>query len=124
MYEYQSKEIKNYFELKEVVRKATSYFVGSFMLEMIMRRNEWENPETKTEFVKSFHQEYYGWDERCNEKLTRDKINCVIRIIESGMVEDALQYVIDGNDIKLRIPEVKECAEKTLSLIKSGKINY
>lgn len=45
MYEYESKKIKDYFELKDVCRKANSYFVGSFMLEMIMRRKEWENTD-------------------------------------------------------------------------------
>ena len=49
-HEYESKKIKDYFELKDVCRKATSYFVGAFMLEMIMCRKEWENPETKTSF--------------------------------------------------------------------------
>lgn len=124
MYEYESKKIKNYFELKDVCRKATSYFVGSFMLEMIMRRGEWENPETKTAFIESFHKEYFAWDDKCTVSKTRNKVNLVIRIIESRMVEDALQYVIDSNDRKMDIPEAKENAVETLARIKSGQIKY
>ena len=124
VYEYQSKKINKSFELKYIIRKATSYFVGSFTLEMLMRREEWENPETKTAFIESLHQEYFAWDERNTLAQTRNKVNCVIRIIESHMVEDAMRYIIDANDKKLGIPEVKECAEDTLARIESGKLKY
>ena len=124
MYDYTPKKIKNYFELKDVCRKATSYFVGSFMLEIIMRRKEWENPETKTAFIESFHNEYFAWDDKCTVSKIRNRVNLVIRIIESRMVEDALQYVIDSNDLKMDIPEAKENAIETLAHIKSGKVKY
>ena len=124
MYEYESKKIKDYFELKDVCRKATSYFVGSFMLDMIMRRKEWENPKTKTSFIESFHKEYLAWDENCKIERTRNRVNAVIRIIESGMVEDALQYVIDSNNRKMDIPEARENAIETLERIKSGELKY
>lgn len=119
-----SKEIKNHFELKEVCRRATSYFVGSFTLHLLMKRKEWENPETKTQFIKEFHEDCFGWDETCTLERTRNRVNCVIRIIESHRVEDALRYVLDANDLKLNIPEAKECAQYTLDLIESGKLKY
>lgn len=124
MYEYDIKPIKNHFELKDVCGKATSYFVGSFMLELIHRRNEWENPATKTAFVEDFHKEYFSWDNNCPIDRTRNRINCVIRIIHSKMVEDALQYVIDSNNKKMDIPEARENAKATLDLLKSGKLTY
>ena len=124
MYDYTPKKIRNHFELKDVCRKATSYFVGSFMLEIIMRRKEWENSETKTAFIESFHNEYFAWDAKCTVSKTRNRVNLVIRIIESRMVEDALQYVIDSNDLKMDIPEAKENAVETLARIKSGKVKY
>ena len=119
-----SKPIKNHFEMIDVCRKASSYFVGSFMLEMIKRRNEWENPATKAEFVESFHRSYFAWDETCSVERTRNRINCLIRIIEAKRVEDALQYVIDSNPEKMDIPEAKENARVTLELIRSGKLTY
>lgn len=124
MYEYESKMIKNHFELKEICRKATSYFVGSFMLEMIMRRSEWENPATKTAFIQDMYDQYFAWDEACSIAQIRNRVNCVIRIIESGLVEDALQYVIDSNPRKMDIPEAREAAEITLARIRSGKLQY
>lgn len=49
MYEYQSKKIADG-ELNDICRKATYYFIGSFMLEMIMRRKEWGKPRNKNIF--------------------------------------------------------------------------
>lgn len=119
-----SKEIANHFELIDICRKASSYFVGSFTLELIKRRSEWENPETKTKFIESFYQEYFAWDENITADKVRNKVNCVIRIIESHRVEDALQYVIDSNDLKMDIPQAKINAQETLKLIQSGKLEY
>ena len=124
MYEYESKRINNYFELIEVCRKATSYFIGSFMYEIIIRQAEWKNPNTKNDFVNDFHKSYFAWDEKHSISYTRIQINCAIRIIESDMVEDALQYVINANDKKIGILEAKENAIYTLNLIQEGKLKY
>lgn len=124
MYEYESKKIKRYSELVDVCRKATCYFVGSFTLELIMRREEWEDPKRKTAFIESFHKEYFAWDEEGGIARTRNRVNCVIRIIESRMVEKALQYVIDSNKRKMDIPEARECARETLARINSGELKY
>ncbi|MBO7319738.1 MAG: hypothetical protein J6V06_06955 [Clostridia bacterium] len=124
MYEYQSKPIKDYFELKRICGKATSYFVGSFMLEIIMRQEEWKNPETKTVFIENFHNEYFSWDKNHTIEKTRNKVNCVIRIIESRKVEDALQYVINSNELKMDISQARINAQETLNLITSGKLKY
>ena len=98
--------------------------MGSFTLELIKRRSEWENPETKPKFIESFYQEYFAWDENITADKVRNKVNCVIRIIESHRVEDALQYVIDSNDLKMDIPQAKINAQETLKLIQSGKLEY
>lgn len=124
MYEYQSKPISSYQEVVDVCRKATSYFVGSFMLEMIRRRKEWQNPKTKSAFIHSFHNEYFAWDENCSIDRTRNRVNCVIRIIESRKVKEALEFVIDANDLKLGIDQAKENARITLKMIQDGTLEY
>ena len=117
-----SKEIQNYFEMVDVCRKASSYFVGSFMIELLMRRAEWENPKTKMAFIQDFHNNYFAWDEDWSIDVTRNKVNCVIRIIESGYTKKALEYVLRANDKKLLIPQAKINAEETLAMIASGEI--
>ncbi len=119
-----SKEIRSYIELVDVCRKATSCFVGSFIAELIIRRKEWENPDTKTQFIESFHQEYFSWDEKHSIDRTRNQVNCAIRIIESHRVEEALEYVLNANNKKLDILQAKINAHDTLALLNSGKITY
>lgn len=120
---HMSKPIKNHFELKDVCRKATSYFVGSFMLGFIVQRKLWETPETKTKFIEDFHKEYCCWDDHATIERTRNRVNCMIRIIESNLVTDALQYVLDADDSKLDCPQAKENARDTLRLIEAGRLN-
>ena len=116
------KKINNHFELKDVCRSAALWYVGSFMLEHIMRQDEWSNPETKEQFIKHMYNEYEGIDDDISG--TRTRVNCMIRIIESGLVEDAMQLVLDANIQKLGIPEAKENAQAVLDGLKSGKYTY
>lgn len=116
------KPIKNHFELKDACRSAGLSYVGSFMLEFIMRRKEWENPNTKNAFIKSMYEEYDAWDSDISG--TRTRANVIIRIIESRKVEDAMQLVIDADNKKLGILQAKENAQTVLDLLKSGKITY
>ena len=118
-----SKEIKNYKELEQVARKATLYFL-TFIKEIILYRKEWENPKTKTAFIERFHNEYFAWEENCSIDRTRNRVNCAIRIIESHMVEDALEIVINSNEAKMDIYEARINAIETLEEIKSGKLKY
>ncbi len=48
-------------------------------------------------------------------------MNLAIRIIESGMVEDAMEYVINTNDEKLGCDESKTNARFMLERLKSGE---
>ena len=119
-----SKIIRNNFEAKDVCRKATSSFVGVFMLEIIKRRNEWENPKTKTKFINDFHEEYFAWRDGWTIDKTRNRVNCVIRIIESRKVEPVLEYIANGCESKMALPEAKEYAKTLLELIGNGNLSY
>ncbi len=117
-----SKKIENYFELKDVCRSAGLWWIGSFMIEFLMQQEKWSNPETKNNFVKYMHENCGGTDK--DESGTRTRVNCVIRIIESGMVEDALEMVLQANDEKIGCEESKVNAKHTLELLNSHKISY
>ncbi len=118
------KEIKNYFEVKEICRKATSYFIGSFIEYIIDRREEWENPQTKKIFIANFHKEFFDWDDECTFERTQNRVNCAIRLIEHHKVEEALEYVLNSNDKKMDIQEAKINAQETLDRLKSGELKY
>ena len=53
------------------------------MLEMIIRRAEWEDPETKTAFIESFHKEYFAWDDKCTVSKTRNNCDWVVLPVTS-----------------------------------------
>lgn len=119
-----SKPITSYVELIDVCRKCTSYFIGSLTLEFIMNRKKWENPETKSQYIECLHNEFSGWNEKATLDQTRNRANCLIRIIESHRVEEALEYVVNGNPLKMDVPEVREYAQEVLDMIHSGKLKY
>ena len=115
------KKINNYFELKDVCRSAGLWYIGSFMSEFLENRDKWQNKETKENFVKYMYEEYGCCDSDISG--TRTRVNCIIRIIESGFVVDALNMVLQANDNKLGCDEAKVNAQDTLDDIKDGRFS-
>ena len=115
-----SKQIDNHFELKDVCRSAGLWYVGSFMLEFLKRKEEWQDADRKSEFIKSLYQEYPGIDDDISGTTTR--ANAMIRIIESGKVKDAMQLVLDANEKKLGFLESKTNAKVVLDMLEKGKL--
>ena len=115
-----SKKIENYFELKDVCHSANLWYVGSFMHEFLRKREDWENPDTKNQFVEYMFKNYGGGDNDISG--TRTRVNAIIRIIESDYVIDALNMVLQANDNKLGCDESKVNAQWTLDAIASGEL--
>ena len=116
-----SKIISSQLELIDVCRSAALWYVGSYMLEFIMKREQWENPDTKDAFVHYMFTEYGGGDK--DESGTRTRVNAMIRIIESKKVKEALNLVLDADDRKLGCPQAKINAQVTLDWLATGKIH-
>lgn len=117
-----NKPIKNHFELKAVCRNAGLWYVGSFMVEYIKRKDEWKNKDTKQEFIKSMFTNYEGIDSDISGTTTR--ANAMIRIIESRKVEDALALVLEANNSKLGCTASKENAREVLDRLATGQLTY
>jgi len=116
-----SKPISNYFELKDVCRSAGLWYVGSFMIEFLKCREMWENPATKSQFVRYMHEEYSLDRDMAG---TRTRVNAIIRIVESRYVEDALNLVLEANDKKLGCLESKVNAQWLLDQLSDGSLSY
>lgn len=113
-------KIINYGELKEIIRSAGAWFIGAFIIEVIDNYEKTRKSKTKREFIDSFHEEYCQWIE---SKQLRDRINCLIRIIESNMVVDALEYITDiANADKIDCDEAIENARILLNQIKNQEV--
>ena len=115
-----SKQIKDNYELRNVCRSAGLSFIGSFMGEFLEKREVWSNPDTKLQFVGYMYSNYAknGWDD--DIAGTRTRVNCIIRIIESNKVEEALNLVLSANDNKLGCNESKINAQLVLDGLKNG----
>ena len=117
-----SKPISNHFELVDVCRSAALWYVGSYMLEFLMRQEQWKDPDTKESFIRYMFEEYGGSDKDLSG--TRTRVNAMIRIIESRKVEDALKLVLEADEAKLGCEQSKLNAQETLDRIQNGKIQY
>ena len=113
-----SKKICSYLELKDVCRSAGLWYVGSFMSEFLQNRESWLNADTKAQFIAYMYKNYGVSDSDITG--TRTRVNCIIRIIESNMVEEALNMVLDADDRKLGCSESKINAKETLMEINKG----
>lgn len=119
-----AKKIKNYPELLRVCDSASLWFIGSFLLEIIKCYDELREPDSKTKFINRFFNDYSSASDNGDITQVRNKINCCIRIINSGekTIIDALEKVIATNPKKLGCPESKENAQYLLNLIKTNGI--
>ena len=112
-----SKIIKNYSELVKVCRSAGLWYVGTFMSEFLAKRELWSDSERKGQFI-HYMLSNYNVGDSAGGAITR--MNCVIRIIESKMVKEALQMVLDCNDKKIGSTASKDDAQRCLDEIQQG----
>lgn len=112
--------LKNDDDLKDVIRTATVGFVGCFMGCIIHDFEKLQDKTSKTTYIRELYKECNSWAR--DEYDMRNKVNILIRIIESNMVEQAMEYVLSANSRKLDIPDIKENARLVLEYLESGKL--
>lgn len=104
--------------MRRVCRSVGLSYVGSFMGEFLDHREVWSNPDSKEKFIAYMYNSYDAWDNDVSG--TRTRVNCIIRIIESNMVEDALDLVLKANENKIGCLESKLNARFVLDGLKNG----
>ena len=111
--------LNNYEDMKDVIESAGAWFIGSFMMEFVDNYEKFQDKKTKTEYIEYFLKEY---DVVTSDfQQLRNRINVAIRIIESGIVEKAMEYVLERNDNNMYCSESKVNAQYLLDCLKSGK---
>lgn len=113
------KPLEGYRDMVWAIQKAGAWFIGSFMIEFVESYEKFQDRNSKSDFIDYFMKEYGGITE--DENQLRNRINIAIRIIESGMVEDAMKYVLEANDSKIGCEESKVNARFMLERLKLGK---
>lgn len=109
--------LNNYSDLQDAIKSAGAWFIGSFMMEFVDNYEKFQDKKTKTEYIEYFMKEYDVVTTDFNQ--LRNRINLAIRIIESGMVVDAMEYVINCNDNSMDCEESKVNAQYLLDCLKS-----
>ena len=112
--------LKNEDDLKDVIRTATVGFVGCFMGCIIHDFYKLQDKNSKATYISELFKECDSWAR--DEYDMRNKVNVLIRIIESNMVVQAMEYVLNANSRKLDIPDIKENARLVLEHLESGKL--
>lgn len=107
-------------DMKDAIESAGAWFIGSFMLEFVDNYEKFQDKKTKTEHIEYFLKEYDVVMTDINQ--LRNRINLAIRIIESGIVESAMEYVINCNDNNMDCEESKVNARYLLECLKNGEI--
>lgn len=111
----------NYKKMVDKINTAGAWFAGSFMLEFLVRYDEWNGDvDKRVDFIKSIHSEY-GEANDYDIETTKTKCYALMAIINEGKVEDALMYVLETNDNKI-VEGAKENARETLIAIDEGRI--
>ena len=111
--------LNNYSDLQDAIKSAGAWFIGSFMMDFIDNYEKFQDKKTKTVYIEYFMKEY----DVATTDFTqlRNRINLAIRIIESGMVMDAMEYVINCNDNNMDCEESKVNAQYLLDCLKTGE---
>ena len=111
--------LNGYEDLQDTIKSAGAWFIGSFMMEFVDNYEKFQDKKTKTEFIEYFMKEYDVVTTDFNQ--LRNRINLAIRIIESGMVEQAMEYVLNCNDNNMGCEESKINAQYLLDCLESGE---
>lgn len=111
--------LNSYEDMKDVIESAGAWFIGSFMMEFVDNYEKFQDKKTKTEYIEYFLKEY---DVVTSDfQQLRNRINVAIRIIESGMVEKAMEYVLERNDNNMDCAESKVNAQYLLDCLDRGE---
>ena len=108
--------INNQSELEEVIQSTGPWFVGKFMMEFVDSFECFDTKDKKNQFMDYFYNDYVESLGAKKEALA--KANSALRIIESGMVVEAMEYVLKVADCD----DVKSGATQLLKSLEDGSV--
>ena len=85
-------------QFERAYRSAGLWFVGEYMELFLSRINELRDDVSKNKIIEELYNDGNGFDKKISG--TRTRVNSLLRIIESGRVEDALKVVISSPKIQ------------------------
>ena len=112
--------INNQSELEEVIRSAGMWFIGTFMMEFVDSFECFATKDKKNQYMDYFYNDHFAGSG--TKKELQEKVNAAIRIIESGLVKEAMEYVIGACEGSECEAEAKTAAKELLESLESGAV--
>ena len=112
--------INNQSELEEVIRSAGMWFIGTFMMEFVDSFECFGTKDKKNQFMDYFYNDYA--ERLGTKKEALAKVNSALRIIESGLVKEAMEYVMGACEGSECEAEAKTAAKELLESLESGAV--
>lgn len=107
--------IKEAEQLAAAIEDAGTSFIGMYMTEFIESFDCFDTKDKKNQYMDFFYNDCFT--DQGTKKDLQGKINTAIRIIESGLVLEAMEYVISADDCA---GEAKDAARALLESLESG----
>ena len=109
--------IKEAEQLAAAIEDAGTSFIGMYMAEFIESFECFDTKDKKNQYMDYFYNDCFTG--QGTKKDLQSKINTAIRIIESGLVLEAMEYVISADDC---VDEAKDAARTLLEGLESGAV--
>ena len=105
-------------QLAAAITGAGTGFIGTYMMEFVDSFDCFSTKDKKNQYMDYFYNDHFAG--RGTKKDLMEKVNTAIRIIESGLVAEAMDYVMgasEGVD-----EEAKVAAKELLESLASGAV--
>ena len=107
--------IKEVGQLAAAIEDAGAAFIGLHMAEFVESFECFDTKDKKNQYMDFFYNDCFTG--QGTKKDLQSKINTAIRIIESGLVLEAMEYVVSADDC---VDEAKDATRALLENLASG----
>ena len=119
-YERKFEKITGPKQLAAAVKNADAGFIGLYMAEFVESFDCFATKDKKNQYMDYFYNDHFAG---CGTKKDlQEKVNTAIRIIESGLVKEAMEYVMGACEGSECEAEAKTAAKDLLESLESGAV--
>ena len=107
-------------QLETVIAGAGAGFIGTYMSEFVESFDCFATKDKKNQYMDYFYNDHFAG--LGTKKELQEKVNAAIRIIESGLVKEAMEYVMGAGESIECEAEAKTAAKELLESLVSGAV--
>lgn len=104
--------------LRSIIDGVSAWFLGTYMMELIDNYEAFQSKEMKNQFIDYFYNEYY--QSVGSKRELKERMNLAIRIIESNLVREAMEMILEREEKTNETEEAKKGARYMLDSLEDG----